>query len=126
MQYNSELSSFVFVKCQELSFHYFSFFFLCFFFNNNNNGLFTDFVSFLEMLEHVERKLFDKSGRPVASTVTMLDGDFTMAGELMVMSILQGGPAPNFLDSSLFQFLVNQPLCPVQLPTPFKEFALKV
>ena len=97
--------------------------FLC---NNNNNGLFTDFVSFLEMLEHVERKLFDKSGRPVASTVTMLDGDFTMAGELMVMSILQGGPAPNFLDSSLFQFLVNQPLCPMQLPTPFKEFALKV
>ena len=88
--------------------------------------MFTDFVSFLEMLEHVERKLFDKSGRPVASTVTMLDGDFTMAGELMVMSILQGGPAPNFLDSSLFQFLVNQPLCPMHLPTPFKEFALKV
>ena len=54
------------------------------------------------MLEHAQRKLFDMSGRPVASTVTLLDGDFKMAGELMVMPILQGGPAPNFLDSSVF------------------------
>ena len=67
------------------------------------------------MLEHVERRLFDKPGSPVASTVTLLGGDFSMAGELMVMSILQGGPAPNFLDSSVFQYLVNQPLCPMQL-----------
>ena len=93
---------------------------------NNNNGLFTAFLSCLEILEHVERKLFDKSGRPVASTVTFLDGDFSMAGELMVMSVLQGGPAPNFLDSSVFQYLVKQPLCPMQLPTRYKEFALKV
>ena len=78
------------------------------------------------MLEHVERKLFDKSGRLVASTVTLLGGDFSMAGELMAMSILQGGPAPNVLDSSVFQYLVNRPLCPMQLPTPFKGFALKV
>lgn len=78
------------------------------------------------MLEHVERKLFDKAGRPVSSTVTLLDGDFSMAGELMVMSIIQGGPAPNFLNSSVLQYLVKQPLCPMQLPTCYKEFALKV
>lgn len=41
-------------------------------------------------------------------------------------SFSQGGPAPNFPDSSVFQYLVNQPLCPMQLPAPFKEFALKV
>ena len=78
------------------------------------------------MLEHAQRKLFDMSGRPVASTVTLLDGDSKMAGELMVMSILQGAPAPNFLDSSVFQYLVKQPLSPKQLPTHYKEFALKV
>ena len=78
------------------------------------------------MLEIVERKLFDKSGRLVSSTVTLLDGDFSMAGELMVMSIIQVGPAPNFLNSSVFQYLVKQPLCPMQLPTCYKEFALKV
>ena len=76
-------------------------------YNNNNNGLFITFLSFLEMLEHVERKLLDKSGRPVSSTVTLLDGDFSMAGELMVMSTIQGGPAPNFLNSSVFQYLVK-------------------
>ena len=35
-------------------------------------------------------------------------------------------PAPNFLNSSVFQYLVKQPLCPMQLPTRYKEFALKV
>lgn len=60
------------------------------------------------MLEYVERKLFDKSRRPVAAIVTLLDGDFSVAGVLMVMSILQGGPAPNFLDSPVFQYLVNK------------------
>lgn len=78
------------------------------------------------MLEHVERKLFDKAGRPVSSTVTLLDGDFSMAAELMVMSIIQGGPAPNFLNSSVFQYLAKQPLCPVQWPTRYRDLALKV
>lgn len=98
------------MKSQEFSFHYL-FLYLSFFLCNNttnNNGLFTAFLSFLEMLQYVERKLSHKSRRPVASTVTLLDGDFSVAGVLMVMSFLQGGPAPNFLDSPVFQYLVNR------------------
>lgn len=60
------------------------------------------------MLEHVERKLFNKSGGPLALTLTLLDGHFSMTVELMVISILQGGPAPNFLHSSV-QFVVVSP-----------------
>ena len=84
------------LKSQEFSFQYF---FLSFSNDNdnnvnnnnnninNNNALFITFLSFLQMLVHVE-KLFDKSGRPVSSTVTLIDNDFIMDGELMVMCII--------------------------------------
>ena len=39
-----------------------------------------------------------------------MNGEFRLAGELMVMSILQGGPAPSFLNSSVYLHLVQQPL----------------
>lgn len=78
-----------------------------------------------EILEHAQRKLF-VSGRPVDATVSLLEGEFEMVGELMVMSLLQGGPAPNFLDASVFSYLVNQPLSPDQLSTPLREMAVKV
>ena len=36
-------------------------------------------------------------GMPVQSTMLLTDGQFKIAGQLMAMSIVQGGPAPNFL-----------------------------
>ena len=53
------------------------------------NNIFNHFTS-SEMLEHIQRKLF-VSGKTVASTVTstvtLLEGDFQMAGELMVSPV---------------------------------------
>ena len=45
----------------------------------------------LEMLEYIERRLFS-DGKPVNSTVSLINQDFRVAGEIMAMSILQGGP----------------------------------
>ena len=36
-------------------------------------------------------------GIPVHSTVLLTDAQFKIAGQLMATSIVQGGPAPNFL-----------------------------
>ena len=37
---------------------------------------------------------------------------FGLAGEIMVMSILQGGPAPNFLAPPVYSYISREPLCP--------------
>jgi hypothetical protein len=55
------------------------------------------FLYCLDMLEIAERKLF-MNGWPVKSVIALSSQQFKIVGELMVMSILQGGPAPNFLD----------------------------
>jgi len=34
---------------------------------------------------------------PCENTVALTEGGFEVAGELMAMSLAQGGPAPNFL-----------------------------
>jgi hypothetical protein len=59
------------------------------------------------MLEHVERKLF-LNGKPINSTVSLMNGDFRLAGEIIVMSILQGGPAPSFLNLDVYKYLTKQ------------------
>lgn len=76
------------------------------------------------MLEHVERKLF-LHGIPIDSTVSLSNGDFAFAGEVIAMSILQGGPAPSFFDPNVFDYISNQPLSPESIKT-YKEAALKV
>ena len=44
--------------------------------------------------------------------VALMNNDFEISGEVMVMSILQGGPAPCFLNESVFAFLAKKPLSP--------------
>ena len=44
-------------------------------------------------------------GMPVQSTMLLTDGQFKIAGQLMAMSIVQGGPAPNFLTSCARELL---------------------
>ena len=83
-----------------------------------------DAIFFLEMLEHIERKLF-LNGKPIDSTVSLSNEDFSFAGEGIAMSILQGGPAPSFFDPNVFDYISNQPLSPESIKT-YKEAALKV
>ena len=56
------------------------------------------------MLDYVERRLFP-DGIPVKSTMALTMHDFKQAGEVISMSILQGGHAPNFLQQHIFDYL---------------------
>ena len=58
------------------------------------------------------KEKFFKSGKPVNSTVALNASDFKTCGTVMGMSILQGGPAPNFLAPDIASYLVGEPLCP--------------
>jgi hypothetical protein len=81
---------------------------------------------FSEMLEHVERKLFS-NGKPINSTVALINEDFRLAGEIIVMSILQGGPAPSFINPDVFRYLTKQTLTIERMPeSKYKETAEKV
>ena len=44
-------------------------------------------------------------GAPVQSTVSLTEGHFGIAGQLMASSIWQGGPAPNFLAGWVYQYI---------------------
>lgn len=41
------------------------------------------------------------------STFALVSGDFRYAGELMASSIIQGGPAPNFLARWVYMFITG-------------------
>ena len=69
------------------------------------------FVCYLDMLELAERRLF-LNGWPVKSVIALSSQQFRIAGELMVMSMLQGGPAPNFLDSEVYAYISRTTLDP--------------
>ena len=51
-------------------------------------------------------RLFSE-GEPVHSTFALASGDFKYAGELMASSIVQGGPAPNFLAKWLYLYVTG-------------------
>lgn len=65
-----------------------------------------------EILEQVKRRVFTKEDQhdgfvPCESTVALTEGTFEVAGELMAMSIAQGGPAPNFLAPWVYNYLTT-------------------
>ncbi|KAJ7381358.1 hypothetical protein OS493_001485 [Desmophyllum pertusum] len=66
---------------------------------------------FSELLMIAKDKFF-KNGKPVNSTVALNAGDFKTCGKAMGMSVLQGGPAPNFLAPEVASYLVGAPLSP--------------
>ena len=63
------------------------------------------------MLELGERKYFT-NGTPVDSVVALSAKAFRTIGEIMFMSILQGGPAPNFLSSATYSYVSRELLSP--------------
>lgn len=60
--------------------------------------------SILEALNQMKIRLFCV-GVPVASTISLTEGLFKAAGLLMACSIVQGGPAPNFMASWVYDYL---------------------
>lgn len=67
--------------------------------------------SYLDMLEITQRKHF-LNGMPTESMIALTAGEFCVAGEIMAMSILQGGPAANFLKPVVLSYINREPLCP--------------
>ena len=65
-------------------------------------------------------RLFDKDGMTVQSTAALSFDNFKYAGELMAMSIVQGGPAPNFLSPCLYD-VVSKGLWSVKLDADMIE-----
>ena len=65
-------------------------------------------------------------GKPTDSMVALNDKDYFLAGIVMVMSILQGGPSPAFLHPSVFAYLSNGSLSPDDDVNEYKTIALKV
>ena len=57
-----------------------------------------------EMLDYIERRLFP-DGIPAKSTMALTMQDFKQAGEVMAISILQGGQAPNLLQPHIYGYL---------------------
>lgn len=57
----------------------------------------------------MQHKYFN-NGYPVLSTMAINGGEFRTCGEIMGMSVVQGGPAPNFLAPPVVAYLVGKPL----------------
>ena len=77
------------------------------------------------MLDYVQRRLFP-DGKPIQSTMSLTRKDFKLAGEIMAMSIMQGGQAPNLLSSQIFKYLYgNLSVCEMN-SIPHRELCEKV
>lgn len=59
------------------------------------------------MLQLLRLRLFEENGIPVQSTVALTQDLFKYAGELMAMSIIQGGPAPNYFSPAIFEVIAK-------------------
>lgn len=65
-------------------------------------------------------------GKPTDSVVALNNKDYLFVGELMVMSMLQGGPSPAFLHPSVFAYLSKGSLAPDNNEGSYKAVAMKV
>ena len=64
------------------------------------------YIDFSEALEQVNRRLFC-NGCPVVNMTALAEEEFKIAGEVMASSIVQGGTAPCFLSSPVYNYIVN-------------------
>ena len=62
-------------------------------------------VFFSEVLKEMKGRLF-ANGVPTASTAALADNEFLYAGNLMAASILQGGTAPCFLKTWVYDYMI--------------------
>ena len=78
---------------------------------------------FSDVLQLLRMRLFDGNGIPFESTVALTQDLFKYAGELMAMSIIQGGPAPNFISPAIFD-VIAKGLCKANLSIDMIENTL--
>lgn len=77
------------------------------------------------MLTYVERRLFP-NGKPIDSTMALTRKDYKLAGEIMAISVIQGGQAPHFMSAQTFEYLCgNLSVCNIT-SIPHKELCEKV
>lgn len=50
------------------------------------------------------------NGYPVISTMAINSGEFKMCGEIMGMSVMQGGPGSHFLSPPVVAYITGKPL----------------
>ena len=77
------------------------------------------------MLEYCETRLFP-DGFPTESVLAVARDDFLTAGEVMAMSIVQGGPCPNFLAPEIYNVLSRSFVIEDLKDESLKETCLKV
>lgn len=77
------------------------------------------------MLDYAERRLF-QNGKPIESTMALTRKDFKLAGEIMAMSIMQGGQAPNLMSPQIFNYLCGNLSVSQINSTPHRELCEKV
>ena len=83
-------------------------------------------VKYLGILDIVHSKYF-LNGWPVKSAIAVSTHQFCIAGEWMVMSTLQGGPAPNFFYPTVYSYISRNSLDPNKNKDSLnKEIANKV
>lgn len=61
---------------------------------------------YTEVFKHIQHHLFP-DGMPVNSMTALAKNEFTVAGELMAASVVQGGLAPCFLSKEAFGYIVD-------------------
>lgn len=58
----------------------------------------------IEMLEYCRSRLFP-DGCPTKSVLALASEDFRIAGEIMAMSVVQGGPGPNLFSPVIYNII---------------------
>ena len=59
---------------------------------------------FSEVLQEIHTRLFT-GGIPITSSTAISENEFFIAGNLMAMSVVQGGPAPCFLAKWVYDYV---------------------
>ncbi|CAB4001408.1 G2 M phase-specific E3 ubiquitin- ligase-like [Paramuricea clavata] len=60
---------------------------------------------FTDALEQLKLRIFHSNGLPVESTVALTEETFKLGAELIVMSIVQGGPAPTCMSPVIYDIV---------------------
>lgn len=80
---------------------------------------------YIEMLDYTKRRLF-QNGKPIESTMALTRKDFKLACEMMAISIMQGGQAPNLMSPQIFNYLCGNLSVSQINSTPHRELCEKV
>ena len=70
----------------------------------DTNAIHKEFLS--NIISDISSEMFS-NGAPIDSMLNVHDGWFRMCVEIVVVSLVNGGPRPRFLDESVYRMLVD-------------------